>query len=216
MVAVTSLDALRARIREIEGAPVVRRRVSLGVTALDAALGGLCVPGLVELYGAPGSGCTRLGLMIAASFQQRGEQVAWVDVPQRLYPPAIAEYGVRPTDLMMFRPPRERAAWAVEQLARSGAFALLVVQSPEPAPKSTHERPSAPPQDRRAGMQWDRAAEAGQCLIVVLSASPSRALPADVRVEVDAGQLVVHRDRYRATTGAHPLPPRAMRADPWA
>lgn len=214
MAAVASLEALRARIREIEGTPVIRRRVSIGSEALDGALGGLSVPGLVELHGSAGSGRTRLGLAIAASFQRRGEAVAWVDVQQRLYPPSLAAHGVRSDGLLMIRPPVDRASWVVEQLARSGAFGLVVVQ--DPLLGGSAARQAGAPTDRRAGFQWDRAAEAGQCLILTITSSTVRSLPADLRIEVAGGELVVQRDRFRAPGGSVPLPPRPFEADPWA
>src|SRR5688500_12305924 len=200
MAAVASLEALRARIREIEGTPVIRRRVSIGVEALDRALGGLCVPGLVELHGSPGSGRTRLGFAIAASFQRRGEAVAWVDAQRRLYPPSMGAYGVRADELLVVRPPIDRASWAVEQLARSGAFGLVIVQ--DPFLGGSAARQAGAPTDRRAGFQWDRAAEAGQCLIVTITSAMVRSLPADLRLEVAGGQIGVHRDRYRAPGGS--------------
>ena len=57
------LDQLRERIQEIEGRPPVSRQVvSSGMDDLDAAVGGLPCPGLVEVSGRPGSGRVRVAL----------------------------------------------------------------------------------------------------------------------------------------------------------
>ena len=92
--AVASLDALRARIREIEGVRVRTQRTPSGVHAVDTLIGGLPTPGIVEICGPLGSGRTHLALeLVHAALTQR-KQVAWVDYEHLLYAPALEALGL--------------------------------------------------------------------------------------------------------------------------
>lgn len=197
-----TLAALRARIRELEGARVSVRRAPSGVPELDALLGGLPCPGVVELAGPVGVGRSRLAFALAVAAQREPEaEVAWVDPQRRLYPPAAALAGVALARLLLVRPPGEHLVWATEQVIRAGCFRLVVV---------------ADPGEVGVGAQrWARAAEAGETSVIVLSERPSRALPADVRVQVGPGGLAVSRDRSGSggRVGPAPAPPAAV--DPW-
>src|SRR5689334_15357670 len=119
MGSAAAIDALRARIRALEGgASVRRRRAPSGVEALDVLLGGLPSPGIVELSGAEGTGWTRLALAAAAGATRTGRSVAWVDPQRRLYPPAAADHGVELDRLLIVRPPEDGSApwaWTTEQ-----------------------------------------------------------------------------------------------------
>ncbi len=209
MATAAALDALRARIRALEGGPrIQRRRVRSGVDELDAALGGLPEPGIVEICGAEGCGRARLALALAARVTRAGRAVAWVDPRARLYPPAAHDHGVALERLLIVRPPEDGSApwaWATEQLLRSGCFSLVVVE--------------LPPRDgsRRAlSHTWARAAEHGHCTALVLSDRPTRELPADVRLSVGGDRLYVTRDRAGGPPGGTAsLPPRPRAADPW-
>src|SRR5262245_13637575 len=100
----TALDALRARIRALEGDTAVRRRrVPTGVTSLDGLLGGLPQPGIVELSGPEGAGRARVALGVAATFGRAGMAIAWVDPSFRLYPPSAADHGVPLERLLVVR-----------------------------------------------------------------------------------------------------------------
>lgn len=193
---VASLHALREQIRALEGAPVAAPRRPLGVAALDELLGGVPVPGVLEVYGPSGSGRTRLALGLVAAAQARHERVAWVDCTRTLYPPAAAAMGVDLGSLLVVHPPADRAAWATEQLLRSGGFPLVVASDPgELGP---------------AGLRWARAAEAGRGLAVVLGERASRSLGAGVRLATHQGEVLVARNRGgrvggRAELGAHPV-----------
>lgn len=208
MGSAAALDALRARIRALEGGPrVQRRRVACGVEALDEVLGGLVEPGIVEICGPDGAGRTRLALALAARVTCARRAVAWVDPRSRLYPPAAHDHGVVLERLLVVRPPEDGSspwAWATEQLLRSGCFSLVVVELP-------------PRQGSRRALShtWARAAEHGSCTAVVLSERPTRELPADVRLSVGSGRLFVVRDRTRVPGGSAALPDRPRRANPW-
>jgi hypothetical protein len=204
-----ALDELRARIRELEGAPAVqRRRAPSGVPAWDAIAQGLPVPGVVEISGPEGAGRSRLALALAAPQTRLGRRVAWVDPMSRLYPPSAEDHGVDLGRLMIVRPPEDGSApwaWATEQLLRSGCFALVVVDFP-PHPGSR----------RTLAHAWARAAERGGSTAIVLAARPVRELPAEIRVSASGGELVVVRDRGGPTAQARSeLPPWPARADPW-
>ena len=102
---------------------------------------------------------------------------AWVDPHGRLYPPAAADHGVPLERLLVVRPPDDGAgawAWATEQLLRSGCFPLVVLDHPAP--------PKTPQRALSQGLS--RAAEHGGSLLLVVSARPVKALPADVRLGV--------------------------------
>ncbi|MEQ1506004.1 MAG: recombinase RecA, partial [Myxococcota bacterium] len=135
MASSAALDALRVRIRALEGGTSVRRRrVASGVGPLDVLIGGLPEPGIVELAGPDGSGRVRLALGIAAAWTRAGRSVAWVDPARRLYPPACADLGVGLERLLIVRPTEDGSApwaWATEQLLRSGCFPLVVIDHPD-------------------------------------------------------------------------------------
>jgi hypothetical protein len=204
----TALDALRARIRALEGDTAVRRRrVPSGVGSIDALVGGLPQPGIVELSGPEGAGRARVALAVAATFGRGGLAVAWVDPSFRFYPPAAADHGVMLERLLVVRPPEDGSApwaWATEQLLRSGCFPLVVVDLPE----RTGSR-------RVLAHNWARATEHGGCSALVLSSKPTRELPADVRLAAGAGRLFVLRDRTGIPGGEAALPAWPPRASPW-
>ena len=200
--AVLSLDALRARIREIEGVQIEVRRTPSGVAVLDDLIGGLPRPGMVEVHGAVGSGRTRLALAVAASRTRRGQRVAWVDFGATLYPPAVEQHGVNLRAFLVLRPPADRATWAAEQVMRSGCFSLVVLGDAKVA--------------RWSGQRWSRAAEQGGCTVLSLSERASRLLPASVRLRTSGQEVAVLRDRGGGQVGrVHALPPWPDSGDPW-
>lgn len=182
-MAALSLDALRERIREIEGHRVTQRREPSGVPAIDELIGGLPAPGIVEISGPAGSGRLRIVADLAARFAARGLPVAWVDPRRRLHPPGLVHLGVELSRTLLIRPPADRDAWAVEQIARSGCFPMVVVLDPL--------------RRRRAGATWSHAVEQGGSVIVVVDVHPERDVPACVRLAITDGRLVVMRDRNR-------------------
>ena len=127
------LADLRARI----AAPrVLPGRVATGLPGIDAWIGGWPRPGVAEIVGVPGSG--RLGLVIpaVAALTRRGRPVVVIDAMEQVFPPgwahamvgegAVGE-GVELSALWLVRPGLDRAAWAAEQVARSGAVEVVVL-----------------------------------------------------------------------------------------
>jgi len=128
---VDKVAQLRERIRALEAAP--RQLLSVvrtGVAAFDGLLpqGGLPLGQAVELWGEAASGRTSLTLRAVAAAQRAGRLCAWVDGPAELYPPTAAALGVDLRALLMVRPRAPgQLVWAAQQLARSGAFACVVL-----------------------------------------------------------------------------------------
>ena len=91
----------------------------------SAALGGC----LAELSGEPGAPSLTLAFGLVRQVQQQGEPVAWLArTDSTFYPPDAAEGGVDLAALPVIRLAglRQRLQ-AAEQLARAGAFGLLVI-----------------------------------------------------------------------------------------
>jgi hypothetical protein len=210
-----TLEALRARIAEIEGRPVrgaglAVPRVPSGLAALDAATGGLPQPGLVEVTGPVGSGRTRLVAAMVAARTRAGERVAWVDPAAELYPPALARLGVALSRLLLVRPDAGQVDWTTEQLLRAGCFPLVVRAGGLAAGAA----------GRGEGARMAAAARLGASTLVLVTrqgggqggsqggsqgwARPDVAV--DLRVEVAGERASVARARGRVAAGSLPVP----------
>jgi hypothetical protein len=111
--------------------PGVRKSIFLptGLPSLDRFLGGgWPAAAVTELTGKPGGGKTSLALRSAAEITKRKRWVALVSPGEILFPPAIASEGIDLPYLLWLRPAETgRCRWAVEQVARSGLFPLVIV-----------------------------------------------------------------------------------------
>lgn len=214
MAVAAVLDALRARIREIEHSSEGRAdarsaaaRIRSGEAAVDALVGGLPRPGVVEITGPRGAGRVTVAAALARGVQAEGGLVAWVDPGERIHPPGLAGHGVRLDRALVVRPAADREVWAIEQICRSGAFALVIVVDPRALP--------------RAGVGWRHAVEAGGGSLVVLTEHPRREVGADVRLALRAArpgapvELVVQRDRSGPPGASGPRPELPAAASPW-
>ncbi len=114
-------DASRMRVETI----------STGALTLDLALGGGYPKGrVVEVYGPESSGKTTLTLHAIAEVQKRGGVAAFVDAEHALDPIYAASLGVDIENLLVSQPDTgEMALEIVDQLVRSGAVELVVVDS---------------------------------------------------------------------------------------
>lgn len=146
--------------------------LSTGILGLDAWLHGWPRPGPVELVGPPGSGRLALVVPLIERLTRQGRSVLLVDPLHQVHPPGLGRADL--SRLVMVRPPGERAAWAAEQVARSGAVDMLVVLD-------------APPLGR-GGVRLVRAAEAGGMVVFVLTERPEVELPAALRLETAGWQ----------------------------
>ena len=106
--------------------------IPTGSLALDAALGIGGVPKgrIIEIYGPESSGKTTLALHCVAEAQKAGGQAAFIDAEHALDPIYAANLGVDVDSLLVAQPDYgEQALEIAEQLARSGAIDIIVVDS---------------------------------------------------------------------------------------
>ncbi|MFM2163340.1 MAG: hypothetical protein RLZZ383_2852 [Pseudomonadota bacterium] len=177
-----TLDALRARIRQMEGrgeamAPV-RQVLSTGVAAWDAAWGGLPSPGATEVVGPLGAG--RAGLLAALARGAAGA-IAWVEEERSLYPPALAAAGVCLSRVAWVRAPLTGIQVAVEQVVGSGCFSLVLVDLPRVPPG--------------AWAHWGRAVLRGATALVVATERTVSDPAVTLRLSLSSGQITVIRAR---------------------
>lgn len=106
--------------------------VPTGALPLDIALGigGLPRGRIVEIYGPEASGKTTICLSVIAEAQKRGGTAAFIDAEHALDPVWAQTIGVKLDDLIISQPDTgEQALEITEQLIRSGAVDVLVVDS---------------------------------------------------------------------------------------
>jgi len=198
--AAISIEALRARIRAIEGHSVTCRRWKTGVRELDELLGGVPTPGWMEVTGPAGSGRLALALSVAAQVTQAGQWVAWLDGDRTFYPPGARLQGVVLERLALVRPVADRGAWAADILVSSGCFPWVVITGNVSL--------------GRAGARWTQAAERGHCCVCVVRQHSERRLPANVRLQVLNQEMRVVRNRGGEVGGRAQIP--SWLVDPWA
>ncbi len=106
--------------------------ISTGSISLDAALGVGGVPRgrVVEIFGPESSGKTTIALQVIAEAQKLGGMAAFVDAEHALDPSYAKKLGVDTDNLLVSQPDYgEQALEITEQLVRSGAIDVLVVDS---------------------------------------------------------------------------------------
>lgn len=106
--------------------------IPTGSISLDISLGVGGVPKgrIIEIFGPESSGKTTLALHICAEAQKRRGKVAFVDVEHALDPEYAKRIGVEINDILISQPDSaEQALGIVETLVKSGAVAVVVVDS---------------------------------------------------------------------------------------
>lgn len=106
--------------------------IPTGALALDVALGigGLPRGRIIEIYGPEASGKTTLAQHVAAEVQKRGGIAAIVDAEHAMDPDYARALGVNVDELLISQPDTgEQALEITEQLVRSGAVDLVIVDS---------------------------------------------------------------------------------------
>lgn len=106
--------------------------ISTGSLTLDIAtgIGGLPKGRIVEIYGPESSGKTTLALHCVAEAQKNGGEAAFIDAEHALDPAYAANLGVDVDSLLVSQPDNgEQALEITEQLVRSGAIDIIVVDS---------------------------------------------------------------------------------------
>lgn len=106
--------------------------IPTGALALDLALGigGIPRGRIIEIYGPESSGKTTLAQHIAAEVQKKGGIAAIVDAEHAMDPEYARAVGVNVDELLISQPDTgEQALEITEQLVRSGAVDLVIVDS---------------------------------------------------------------------------------------
>ncbi len=138
----TALDAVMSQIRKEFGEMAIMRLgdqetkeipvISTGALSLDLALGvgGLPRGRIIECYGQESSGKTTLALHVVANAQKSGGVAAFIDAEHALDPSYAKKIGVDLDNLIVSQPNSgEEALTICEQLAKSGALDVIVVDS---------------------------------------------------------------------------------------
>ena len=116
-----------------DGAQILQvEAVSTGSLALDIALGVGGVPKgrIVEIFGMESSGKTTLALHMIAEVQRRGGTAAFIDAEHALDPTYSRALGVDLDHMLISQPNSgEQALEITEQLTRSGAIDIIVIDS---------------------------------------------------------------------------------------
>ena len=137
--------ALESAIKQIEkqfGAGAIMRMganqhlkvdaISTGSLSLDIAtgIGGVPKGRIIEIYGPESSGKTTLALHCVAEAQKGGGTAAFIDAEHALDPVYAENLGVDVDSLLVSQPDNgEQALEITEQLVRSGAVDIIVVDS---------------------------------------------------------------------------------------
>ena len=102
-----------------------------GSYQLDSILGGGYPEWrVVEIYGLESSGKTTIALHAIAEVQRRGETAAFIDAEHALDPEYARRLGVDIENLLLAQPDYgEQALQIAEELAKSGAVKLIVIDS---------------------------------------------------------------------------------------
>ncbi|HEV8362644.1 MAG TPA: hypothetical protein VGQ52_03940 [Gemmatimonadaceae bacterium] len=169
MAAATALADLRQRLadkavtvlapgKSLPEAGGSAERIPTGSRTLDRALatGGIPRGRLTELHGPLGGGSTTLVRAIAIQAVKAKRWVAYIDAERTLAPRDWAALG-KSGRFWTIRPPSpDKAAWCADVLLRSGAFALVVLDS-------------APPLTRAVAIRLERLARDRNAALLVLS-----------------------------------------------
>ncbi len=125
------IERLRQQIRKLQAAPrSYLAALQTGIRPLDELLpaNGLPLGQALELWGEAASGRSSLAFHALATATREHRLGAFVDGPGELYPPAAAARGVDLARLLIVRPRAPgKLVWTAVQLARSGAFACVVL-----------------------------------------------------------------------------------------
>ena len=137
-----ALDSALKQIEKQYGAGAIMRlgensvmkvdSISTGSLTLDIAtgIGGLPKGRIIEIYGPESSGKTTLALHCVAEAQKLGGEAAFIDAEHALDPAYAANLGVDVDSLLVSQPDNgEQALEITEQLVRSGAIDIIVVDS---------------------------------------------------------------------------------------
>ena len=106
--------------------------ISTGCLSLDVALGVGGIPRgrIIEVFGPESSGKTTLALHVVAEAQKAGGYAAFIDAEHAMDPEYAKNLGVNLDELLVSQPDSgEQALEITETLVRSGALAIIVIDS---------------------------------------------------------------------------------------
>lgn len=106
--------------------------VPTGAISLDVAIGAGGFPRgkIIELFGGEGGGKTTVALSVAANVQKMGGNVGFIDAEHGLNRQLCNNIGIDPERFVVCQPDHgEQAIDMVEQMIRSKAFAMVIVDS---------------------------------------------------------------------------------------
>lgn len=153
------IDRIRATIRALDpGSDPGLPALPLGVPEIDGHLpwGGLALPGLHEIVGAPGDGAATAFITAVLGRLGRSRPVIWSSIRRPgLYGYGLAAFGWDPANLLLARGRRpEDVLWHLEEALRSGAVGAVVGDGIAP--------------DLTASRRLQLAAEAARTPVIIL------------------------------------------------
>ncbi|MFB3820090.1 MAG: recombinase A [Candidatus Methylomirabilales bacterium] len=153
---------------------------------------------LAELSGSRASAVLTVAFGLVLQAQEQGDAVAWISLAEStFFPPDAAEGGVDLDRLpVVLAPDARAAAWAADQLVRSGGFGLVVLDLGGAPGTTPRRRIPDPLQHRLVGL-----AQAHGAAVVVLTEKPSGT--------PSLGSLVSLRAEARRLPGVAPPGPEA-------
>lgn len=183
-VRAVSLDAWRAAVRERISSPETAPKPHWNRAELAGRVAELC--------GGRAPAAYTFAVQLVLDSQQQGEPVAWITTRDHaFYPPDAAANGVDLAALVVVRTPGgEHVPRAADQLGRSGAFGLLILDL------GAEARVPAPLLSRLLGLA-QKHDMAVVCLTMKSSDSPS--LDSLVALRADAGRTRQSPGRFACT-----------------
>ena len=187
------------------GAKISVSVIPTGCIELDYALGVGGVPRgrIIEVFGPESSGKTTIALHIIAQSQKMGGTAAFIDAEHALDPVYAENLGVNVDELYVSQPDTgEQALEITEQLVRSGAIDVIVVDSVAAlVPKAEIEGDMG---DSHVGLQ---ARLMSQARLIALSTMPIAPISQNSASKSSINSfLTLPRRVIRPTTKSRPLP----------
>jgi hypothetical protein len=110
-----------------------------GIPSLDAALAGLPIGRLTEIFGDRSSGKTTLAYGMIARATRLGDICAWIDAQRGFFAPAAEAAGIVLKRVIVVRPHDAAGCRrAIDAAVRSGACAIVVVDETSAQALQTH------------------------------------------------------------------------------